>query len=174
MPSPQQPQFVDRPSGRAKFWGTVFVAGISLFWYMLMVVICWETASFKCRPNLGQVVCNISDSPYPGEARNFNIPKAQLSGVKVIKQRTKPYHRKIVLISTDRKEIPLTRNWGGEVNLQLARQIDKIEAFIADPQSQTISIETHRNFPFLLLLMTGGIVWFNGLLLKRLWFGVKT
>jgi hypothetical protein len=108
----------------------------------------WETVSFQCKPQTGTVMCKLTGEPRPGKKRIVAIAKNQLSGVKV---RTKdgPYSDNstvdmIVLTTIDKKEIPLTIEWGGAATVQMLKQIDEINAFIADPQAQTLSLKTDR------------------------------
>ncbi len=70
----------------------------------------------------------------------------------------------------DRTEIPLSRGTG-DVVVQLERKMDRIATFIADPQAKTLNIETQRHFPILLWPPTAFLLWFNGVLLKRMLFG---
>jgi hypothetical protein len=172
MPNQQNQTLIHQFSWKDKLFGTACLAGVSFFWYMLMMGIYWETVSLQCKPTADKVACSIRGE-YPGGTRTLEIPKAQLSGVKAIRQGRKKTPRQVVLSTFDKETIPLTRCWGCDASIQLEQNIDRIAAFIADPQAQTLRIETRRNFPLLPLLMTGGIIWFNGLCLKRLWIGFR-
>jgi hypothetical protein len=108
----------------------------------------WETVSFQCAPRSGQVMCKLSGEPKPGKKRTVSIAKQQLTGVKV-RQKDSDYAdsstvNMIVLTTIDKKEIPLTIEWGGAATIQLLKQIDELSAFIADPQAQTLSLKTER------------------------------
>jgi hypothetical protein len=72
----------------------------------------------------------------------------------------------------DRTEIPLSRGTG-DVVVQLDRKMDQIATFIADPQATTLNVKTQRHFPILLWLPTAFLLWFNGVLLKRMLFGFQ-
>ncbi len=138
-----------------------------------MVVMYWETVTLKCQPNPELVICNITSEPYPGRFRKVEIPKQKLAGVEIVDRQSRGKYR-IGLITNDRQEIPLTRNWNGDATTQIEAQLDRISAFISDPNAQTLTIETRRDFPLLPLLMTGCVIGFCGLSLKRLWLGFKT
>lgn len=172
MPIQQNQMQIYQSSWKEKFIGTAFVAGVSFFWYILMMGIYEEKVSLQCKPSPEQVICSILGE-YPGGSRTLEIPKAQLSGVKIIHQKSKRYIHQVVLNTLDKEKIPLTRCWSCDASIQLEKQMDQIAAFIADPSAQTLLIETRRNFPLLPLLMTGGIIWFNVLCLKRLWLGFR-
>jgi hypothetical protein len=153
-----------------KLFGTVFIAIIPGFWSILAIAMCWETVSLKCSPSPVEVICKISGEPNPGETRMLEVPKAQLAEVAVIDRQRKGQHR-IGLITIDRQKIPLTRNFSGDATTQLEQQIDRIATFIADPNATNLTIETQRNFPPLLWIISGVIFGFSGWCLKRLWIG---
>jgi hypothetical protein len=108
----------------------------------------WETVSFQCDPQVGQVMCKLIGEPKPGKKRIVAIAKSELSGVKVLKKegraRSGSLVNMIVLTTIDQKEIPLTIEWGGAATVQMLKQLDELEAFIADPQAQTLSLKTDR------------------------------
>jgi hypothetical protein len=155
-------------SWRAKFFATAFAGTTSLFWIALMVGISWEIVSFKCQPSPEQVICKLYGEPTPGKTRYLEIPKNQLSRIKMVRQRQGRHQA--ILVTIDRQEIPLVRTWSGDVTAQLDRQFDRITKFIADPQAKTLSIETYRNLNPLAILMTIGVIWFNGTMMKKVWF----
>jgi hypothetical protein len=161
-----------RLSWKGKLFSTALLGSFSLFWCLLMIAIYWETVSLKCQPNPQLVICTITGEHYPGRVRSIEIPKQQLAGIEIVDRQSKGKYR-IGLITNDRQEIPLTKNWNGDATIQIEAQLDRISAFISDPNAKTLTIETRRDFPLLPLLMTGGIMCFCGLSLKRLWF-VKT
>jgi hypothetical protein len=102
-----------------------------------------------------------------------SIPKAQLAEVKVIYQKSRRPLSRVVLIRIDRQEIPLTAHWGGSVTTQLKREIDRINYFIVDPQSQTLTVETHRDIPLQTIPIVGFLTFVNMALLKRAWMKFK-
>jgi hypothetical protein len=162
-------------SRTAKFLKTVGVAIFSMFWIFFLLIIVssfWETASLKCQPQPKQIICNIEGEMLFGQHRSTTVPKAQLSGIQVIRKQGKKNIARIVLFTIDRQEVPLNNGIGGEITIQLNEQVDRIRAFIADPQAQTLTVETHRNFPLLLLpltLLTGFMFWRAGLEVKSIW-----
>jgi hypothetical protein len=164
-----------KSSRTAKFFKTVGVAIFSMFWIFFLLLIVssfWETTSLKCLPQPKQIICTIEGDMLFGQHRKTTVPKAQLSGVNVIRKPGKKYIDRIVLSTINRPEIPLNDGGGGEITIQLNEQVDRIRAFIADPQAQTLTVETHRNFPLLLLpltLLTGFMFWRAGLEVKRIW-----
>ncbi len=108
----------------------------------------WETVSFQCNPQVGQVMCKLIGEHRPGEKRIVTIAKNELSAVKVL-QKEGSYNdnslvNMIMLTTIDKKEIPLTIEWGGAATVQMLKQIDKLKAFIADPQAETLSLQTDR------------------------------
>lgn len=160
------------------FWkrtlfSTALLGSFSSFWCLLMVAMYWETVSLKCQPNPELVTCNITDEPYPGRVRSIEVSKQQLAGVEIVDRQSHGKYR-IGLITNERKEIPLTKHWNGDATAQIEVQIDRISAFINDPNAKILTIETHRDFPLLSLVMTGGVIGFCSLSLKRLWLGFKT
>jgi hypothetical protein len=158
-------------SGKEKVFCTGLMVASMGFLSMLMIGIFWETVSIQCQPSPDQVICKISGEPSPGETKTLEIPKSQLAEVKRIDtRRRKKTDRRIGLVLIDRTEIPLSRGTG-DVVVQLDRKIDQIAKFIADPQATTLNVETQRHFPILLWLPTALLLWFNGVLLKRMLFG---
>lgn len=146
------------------------------FWvcYFLIVYLYWKTTSLRCQPDLQQrVLCNIVDESSPNQTRMRSIPKAQLAEVKVIYQKSRRPLSRVVLIRIDRQEIPLTAHWGGSVTTQLKREIDRINYFIVDPQSQTLTVETHRDIPLQTIPIVGFLTFVNMALLKRAWMKFK-
>jgi hypothetical protein len=102
----------------------------------------------------------------------LSIPKAQLAGVKVLyqnKARGRRPLRKVVLIDVNQQEIPLTANWGGEATHQLLKEVDRITAFIQDPQAQTLSVVTRREIPQPTIPIVGLIAFVDFALLKQAW-----
>jgi hypothetical protein len=164
-----------KSSRTAKFFKTVGVAIFSMFWIFFLLLIVssfWETTSLNCLPQPKQIICTIEGDMLFGQHRKTTVPKAQLSGVNVIRKPGKKYIDRIVLSTIDRPEIPLNNGIGGEITIQLNEQVDRIRAFIADPQAQTLTLETHRNFPlpFLpLTLLIGFMLWRAGLEVKSIW-----
>ncbi|WP_309736540.1 hypothetical protein [Chamaesiphon sp. OTE_75_metabat_556] len=157
---------------KEKLANTALMSIVPSFWLLLTIAIYWETVSLNCQPNPVQVVCKISGETVPGETRVLEIPKAQLAGIDIIDRQRKGKHR-IGLITIDKTEIPLTRNWSGDATVQLEGQIERIRTFIADPHLTTLNVSTHRRLPLFPLIMTGGILWFHGLWFKRVWLVSK-
>jgi hypothetical protein len=155
-----------------KLFGTVFIAIIPGFWSLLVIAMYWETVSLNCSPSPVEVICKISGEPNPGETRMLEIPKTQLAEVTVINRQRKGKYR-IGLITIDHQKIPLTRNLSGDATIQLEQQIDRIATFIADPNATNLTIETRRNFPLSIWMISGVIFGFSGWCLKRLWIGHK-
>jgi hypothetical protein len=152
-----------------KLFGTVFITIIPGFWSLLAISMCWETVSLNCSPSPVEVICKISGQPNPGETRMSEVPKAQLVEVAVDRQ-PKARHR-IELITIDHQKIPLTRNFSGDATVQIEQQLDRIATFIADPNATDLTIETQRNFPPLVWIISAIIFGFGGWCLKRLWIG---
>lgn len=155
-----------------KLFGTVFIAVIPGFWSMLAIVMYWETVSLKCSPNPVEVICRISGEPNPGETRIIEVPKSQLAKVEIIDRQRKGTYR-LGLMTIDRQKIPLTRNYGGDATVQLEQQIDRISTFIADPNATNLAIETKRNYPISIWIISAVVFGFSGWCLKRLWIGHK-
>ena len=156
-----------------KLFGTVFIAVIPGFWSMLAIVMYWETVSLKCSPNPVEVICRISGEPNPGETRIIEVPKTQLAKLAIIDRSTRPIRYRLGLITIDRQKIPLTRNYSGDATVQLERQIDRISTFIADPNATNLTVETKRNYPLSIWIISAAIFGFSGWCLKRLWIGHK-
>jgi hypothetical protein len=159
-------------SVKYKLFGTVFIAIIPGFWSILAIGMYWETVSLNCSPSPVEVICKISGEPNPGETRILEVPKAQLAEVAVIDRQRKGKYR-IGLITIDRQKIPLTRNLSGDATIQLEQQINRIAAFIADPTATSLNIETRRNFPPSIWIISAVIFGYSGWCLKRLWIGHK-
>jgi hypothetical protein len=155
-----QPKVI--PTGKDKLFGTTFIVLISGFWSILVIAMYWEIVSLKCSPNPVDVICKISGEPNPGETRILEIPKAQLAKVEIIDRQRKGQYR-----------IGLTRNFSGDATIQLEQQLDQIAAFIADPTATSLNIETRRNFPPSIWIISAVIFGFSGWCLKRLWIGHK-
>jgi hypothetical protein len=130
----------------------------------------WETTRLTCQPRYGFVQCHLLESLKPGKNRRVSIAKTQLSGVIVHEQQTVDNTlEQINLITVDHQEIPLTTQWGGNATVQLRPKVDEIANFIADPQAQTLDIETHRDFlPALPVLVIYCLA--SGSFLKSAWF----
>jgi hypothetical protein len=116
----------------------------------------WGTISFNCKPNPVQVLCQIARQPQPGNITTEKILKTQLTGVKIrFVNGTRSPTKSIVLTMIDGREISFTDQRGGIINTQLESQLDLISTFIADPQAQTLSVETHPD-P-ISMMIPGGI-----------------
>jgi hypothetical protein len=104
----------------------------------------WGTVSFNCQPNSVQVLCQIARQPQPGTVITEKILKTQLTGVKVrFNSGTRGRTRTVVLTTIDGREIAFVDQGGGIINTQLESQLDLLAGFIADPQAQTLNVETH-------------------------------
>jgi hypothetical protein len=158
---------------KKKLAGTAIVIIVSGGWY-LAIADAWETVSLKCQPSSERVICKISGEPYPGIRRNIEIPKTQLSGVKhTFRLMEGNLVQHVVLTTKDGQGIPLNIHPTGIITIQLIKQQSRITAFIANPQDQTLMVETQRNFPLPLFAITGGMICCSGLYLKRLWIDKK-
>jgi hypothetical protein len=157
---------------KKKLVHTALMSILPSFWLLLTISMYWETVSLNCQPNPVRVICKISGETVPGETRVLEIPKDRLAGIDIVDRRRKGQYR-IGLITIDKTEIPLTRNWSGDATVQLAGQIDRIRTFITDPQLTTLNVSTQRHFPLFPIIITGGIFWFHGLWFKRVWFMPK-
>jgi hypothetical protein len=155
-----------------KIFAVTWVGLSALSSYILIKHLFWETTSLQCQPEQQEVICRISGEPGPGETRKLSIPKAQLAGVKVLSQKKSHKQRstrQVVLIDINQQEIPLTAHWGGEATHQLLKEIDRMTAFIQDPQAQTLSIVTHREIPPPTIPIIGFIAFVDLALLKQVW-----
>jgi hypothetical protein len=161
---------MNRASLVKKIFSTACVGGFLLFWYMEIIDDYLETVSIKCQPRPAEVICHISSEPSLGGI-NLDIPKTQLTGIESI-------HRSmdgniiywIALATIDEKRIPLHRSPQGKIINQLHKYKPQIAKFITDPQAQILTIETHRrDIPLQMLVVTGGILLFSYLYLKKLW-----
>jgi hypothetical protein len=104
----------------------------------------WGTVSFDCKPNPVQVLCQIARQPQPGNVTTEKILKTQLTGVTIrLNPGNKGKTRTVVLTTIDGRQIAFDDRGGGIVNTQLESQIDALAAFIANPQAQYLSVETH-------------------------------
>ncbi len=160
---------MNQSSWQAKLFGTTFVAALCMGWY-LAIADAWETVILKCQPSPEQVICKISGEVYPGIKRNLEIPKTQLSGVRhTFRSMEDNLVQHIVLTTKGSREIPLNIHPAGAITIQIIKQQSKISAFINNPQAQELTIETPRNFPLQLYVITGGIICCSGFYLKRLW-----
>jgi hypothetical protein len=125
----------------------------------------WETTSLECRPQGAtlQIICNIHQEIYPGQAKDTDIAKAQLAKVividdsrnRTIRQSGLNRPKRVVLVTTSGQEIPLTRSFGGSANEQLSQYMDEIDYFINNDQQNRLSIKTSRDF---LLWAIGGFI----------------
>ena len=156
---------------KAKVFGTLFAFGFMAFWAVVMVAIFWETTSFRCQPGPASVQCSLINEPFPGGQRLVSVGKSEASSVKLARLNTKKRSVRVVLVKTDGQEIPFTRGWDGDSTVQLEPRLPEINAFLADPRAENLDIGTQRRFPPLALLMTLGVLAFNAVMLKRLWFG---
>jgi hypothetical protein len=161
---------MNKASFAKKIFSTACVGGFLLFWYLEMVDDYLETVSIKCQPRPVQIICHISSEPSLGGI-NLDIPKTQITGIESI-------HRSmdgniiywIILATVDKKGIPLHRSPKGKIIDQLIKHKAQIAKFIADPQARTLTIETyHRDVPLQMLVVTGCIILFSCLYLKKLW-----
>lgn len=162
---------MNKSTSKEKLFGTTLITLASGFWVVLAITMYWETVSLKCLPNPVEVICKIDGEPYPGGTRIVEIPKSQLVGVKIIDRMRQKKQYRIGLIKIDRQQIPLTRNFNGDVTIQLEPQIDRIAAFINDPNATSLTIKTQRNFPPSVWMISLVIFGFSGWCLKRLWIG---
>jgi hypothetical protein len=153
-----------------KIFSSTCVGGFLLFWYLEVVDDYLETVNIKCHPSPVEVICHISNEPSLGGI-NLDVPKTQIVGIESI-------HRSmdgniiywIALATVDKRRIPLHRSPQGKIINQLIKHKVQIAKFIADPQARTLTIETHRrNIPLQMLVVTGGILLFSCLYLKKLW-----
>jgi hypothetical protein len=157
----------------SKLAGTAIITIVAGGWY-LAIADSWETVSLHCQPSPEQVVCKISGEPYPGIQRNIAIPKTQLAGIKpIFRLMEDNLVQHLVLTTIDRQEIPLNIHPSGHLTIQLSQQQNKIAAFLANPQAQTLSITTQRNFPLPLSIITAGMIGMSGFYLKKLWIDSK-
>jgi hypothetical protein len=164
---------MNQSSWQVKFLGTTFVAVLSMAWY-LAIADAWETVILKCQPSPEQVICRISGEPYPGVRRNIEIPKTQLSGVKhTFRSMEGNLVQHVVLTTGDGREIPLNIHPAGIITSQIIKQQSRLSAFITNPQAKNLTVETQRDFPLQLWVITGGIICGSGLYLKRLWIDNK-
>jgi hypothetical protein len=164
---------MNRASWTSKLAGTAIVTIISSGWY-LAIADTWETVSLNCQPCPEQVLCKITGEPYPGIKRNIEIPKTQLAGIKpTFRAMEGNLVQHMVLTTIDRQQIPLNIHPGGHLTVQLSPQQNKIAAFLANPQAQTLAITTQRNFPLPLLIITAGVIGMSGFYLKKLWIDSK-
>lgn len=159
-------------------WFKLLITGwvCTSFWvcYFLIVWLYWETIKIECQPNSQQVVlCNIVDESSPIETTIRSIPKSQLSEVKIINQRGRRPLSRVVLIGVDYQQMSLTTRWGGSVTTQLTKEIDRINAFIADSQAQTLSIQTRRDVPLQAIPIVGFVTLLNMVLVKKAWTEFK-
>jgi hypothetical protein len=146
------------------------------FWfcYMLIVWLYWETTRIECQPDSQQAVwCKITDESSPTQTTIRSIPKSQLARVTVIHQKSRRPLSRVVLIGIDLQEIPLTTHWGGSVTTQLKQEIDRIDAFIADPQARSLTVETRRDIPLPAIPILGFQTLLNMVLVKKAWTGFK-
>jgi hypothetical protein len=128
------------------FEGVITLAAMSFMAYVALTSAGWETMSFDCQPEFGQVLCKIVGDPSPGQKRRVTIAKSQLLGVKVLERRNRGgIVNQVVLTTIDAKDIPLTQFWGGSATVQLLNQVDDIQTFIDNPQTQNLSLKTERD-----------------------------
>lgn len=159
-------------------WFNFLVTGwvLTSFWvcYIMIVWLYWETIKIECQPDQQQVIwCNITDEFSPTQTTMKSIPKAQLAGVKIIRQTGHRPLSRVVLIGIDRQELPLTTHWGGSVTTQLKKSIAQIDSFINDPQAQTLNVETRRDIPLQAVPIVGFLTLVNVGLVKKAWTGFK-
>jgi hypothetical protein len=110
----------------------------------------WETIQFNCQPKREQVQCQLSQNTRSGKKPIVTmIAKSQLTGVKVLERHgggKQGIVNQVVLTTIDQKEVPLTKDWGGSATVQLLKRTDELEAFINNPQAQTLDIQTDRDY----------------------------
>jgi hypothetical protein len=137
----------------------------------------WGTVSFNCQPNPVQVLCQIARQPQPGNITTEEIPKTQLTGVKIrFNSGTRGKTKTVVLTTIDGREIAFDDRGGGIVNTQLESQLDLLAGFIANPQAQTLSVETHPD-P-ISMMIPGGVTclflyWMAGAMLRAVILDLK-
>jgi hypothetical protein len=159
-------------------WFKLLITGwvCTSFWvcYFLIVWLYWETIKIECQPNSQQVVfCNITDESSPTQTTTKSIPKSQLAEVKIINQRGRRPLSRVVLIGVNHQQMSLTTHWGGSVTTQLTQEIDQINSFIADPQAQTLTLETRRDIPLQAIPIVGFLTLLDMVLIKKAWTGFK-
>jgi hypothetical protein len=168
---------IGKLSGKSKVFGVVPIALFSIFWSIILLLAvgsCWETVSLRCQPRSEQVICDIQGGLFLGPSRTLTVSKAQLSGVQVIRKAGKKTIDRIVFSTINGQEIPLNLGIGGDVTIQLNEQVHRIQKFIADPQAQTLTVETQRKFPWPFLpitLLAGFMFWQANIKLKKIWYG---
>jgi hypothetical protein len=118
-------------------------------------------------------LCNIVDESSPTQTTIRSIPKAQLAEVKIIHQTGRRPLSRVVLIGIDHQQMSLTTHWGGSVTAQLKPELNQINSFIANPQAQTLKIETHRDIPLQAIPIVGVLALLNMVLVKKAWTGFK-
>jgi hypothetical protein len=132
-----------------KLFGGLTLLAAPFIGYFSATTFGWETIQFDCQPKREQVQCRLSQDTRSGKKPIVtSIAKSQLTGVKVLERHggKQGIVNHIILTTIDRKEIPLTKDWGGAATVQLLKQIDELEAFINDPQAQTLSLKTDRDY----------------------------
>jgi hypothetical protein len=161
---------MNRSSLIKKVFGTALILGFSWLWYLQIVDEYLETVSIKCQPSPVQVICRISNEPYLG-GRSLEVSKTQLTGTEYLFRAMEGSTIQwIALTMIDEKIIILNRSPGGKIIRQLVKYKAQIAKFIADPQAKTLSIETHRrDINLQMQVVTGGIILFSCLCLKKLW-----
>jgi hypothetical protein len=158
-------------SWKEKTFGTAFAVGLTAFWSVLMIALFWETTSLQCQPVQSIVQCTFINEQFPGSQRLVRITKSDVMTVKLVRQDSKKKYPRVILVQADGQEIPFTRGWNTDAAVQLEPRLPEINAFLADPRAQTLDVSTQRRFPPLSLLLTLGVLAFNGVMLKRIWFG---
>jgi hypothetical protein len=162
-------------SWKEKTFGTAFAVGLTAFWSVLMIALFWETTSLQCQPIQATVPvtvqCTLINEQFPGSQRLFRIAKSDIMTVKLVRQDSKKKYPRVILVQADGQEIPFTRGWNTDATMQLEPRLPEINAFLADPRARTLDVSTQRRFPLLSLLLTLGVLAFNGVMLKRIWFG---
>jgi hypothetical protein len=153
-----------------KIFVTALVVGFDAFWYAEIVNDYLETVSIRCQPSPVQVMCQITNEPDLG-GTNLKIPKTQLTEIEYRYRAMEGVAIQWISLTTiSEAEIPLNRSRRGRIIQQLRPYKDRIAKFIADPQAQTLNIETHqRNMPFQVPIVTGFIILLECLYLRNLW-----
>jgi hypothetical protein len=136
----------------------------------------WGTVSFNCQPNPVQVLCQIARQPQPGNITTEEILKTQLTGVKIrVNSGTRGRTKTVVLTTIDGREIAFDDRGGGIINTQLESQLDLLAGFIANPQAQLLSVETHPDLAGIIPASVTclGLYWIAGGMLRAVILDLK-
>jgi hypothetical protein len=151
-----------------KLLGVFMLLGAPFVAYGLATSFGGTTIQFICQPKRGQVQCELSENTRPSKKQIVTtIAKSELTGVKVLERRGSGKQgivNQVLLTTTNQREIPLTEDWGGPATVQLLKRTDELEAFINDPQAQTLSLKTDRDYLSMALgLFIGASLAWSGL-----------